>query len=309
MALVAIASAAAGLAVGFATARVFGQHPPQTLELQAGDETRAVEQLRALQMVCQISATPSTRRHALALDGVEFSRSLLEHIVHGPVLAGAVVDEQGMELSGLGAREYREAAGSFAARLEGLASNAWRVKWRSSDGVELTAQRCPLSRVARWLVCVASGAPVDPVALSRIAAETGLLAQLGEHRPTDVAPLSGPELRGRPALAHLGEHIPLLMAELWTTNESGFDLGRLRVPQTVVEAHDGLHRWASLVEHELGSSRGVCVDVGAERFGFHPVGEGAELALATPGGRGYPWQRINAAARQLYGDMTTRRAS
>ena len=308
MALITIAAAGAGLAVGFATARIIFRPRPQTLELQAATDPRVAEQLRALQMVCGINGMASPRRHTLALDAVEAVRGTLEHLVSGSVLASSIVDVEGGVLASVGDERHVAAMASFSARLGGLGPEVWRVSWRSREGLELVAQRSPISRASRWLVCLASGAPVDRVALSRAAAESGLLEQIEGPSASAVVPLRVSDVRDYPALGRLCDHSPVLAACLWTSGERVFSAGRAKIPDAVLTAQNELQRWAGLVWPELGAALGSHFEVGGESMAFHTVDEQTVLGLVMPGGRPHPWQRITAMAPQLRQPLQMRRA-
>lgn len=299
MALITIAAATAGLAVGFATARIIARPSSRTLELQSGSDPRVADQLRALQMVCGINGTASAKRHSMALDAVEAMRGLLEQLTSRSVLASVIVDAEGGVLASVGEQKNIAATSSFSARLRGLGPEAWRVSWRSRGGIELVAQRSPISRASRWLVCLASGTPVDRVALGRAAAESGLLDRVEGPAPSPVVPLRAADVQDYPALGRLCEHSPVLAASLWAGGELVFRAGRARIPDPVLLTQNELQRWAELVEPELGAVVGTHFEVGAESLAFHAVDERTVLGLVLPGGRPHPWQRISAATPQL----------
>lgn len=299
MELMLALAAGAGLVTGIATTRIFGGRKEAAVVIPPTAPEPALEELRVLRALCGIPNVNSVRRYSLASEATEAMRSVLEPLIAQEVTAAAVTTDGGMLWAGLGDPSSLEFAGSFAARLDGVPEEVWRVTWRSQDGIELVAQRFPMVRGAQWLVCVASGTPVDRMRLARAAYESGLAAATKPSPQRDSRPLSPSELASWAPIRAVAEHTPLLAARVWTSGEESFSAGDVRMGQPTLSTQVQLEGWSQLVRNTLGSQVGTMYETTEARVCFHPIGSNGLLELTTGTTRPHPWRRAYAAARQL----------
>ncbi len=292
-------AAGAGLVTGIATTRIFGARKDPAVVIPPPAPEPALEELRVLRALCEIPNVNSVRRYSLASEAAEAMDSMLEPLVVQEVRAAAVTTAGGMLWAGLGEQRFVDIASSFAARLDGVPEDIWRVSWRSQGGIELVAQRFPMVRGARWLVCVASGTPVDRVRLARAAYESGLATATRPTVQRDIRPLSAQELARWQPIRAVAEHTPLLAARVWTRAEVSLSAGDVRVAQTTLSTQTQLSAWSRLVEDSLGHQVGTMYETADARVCFHPIGPEGLLELTTGMTRPHPWRRAYAAARQL----------
>ncbi len=309
MELMLAIAAGAGLVTGIATTRIFSGRRQTPAVLPEAVPEPAAQELRTLRALCEIPNVNSIRRFSLASEGDEAMRSVLESVVVHDVRAAAITGRGGMLWSGLGETPKLDAAASFAARLGDLPDDLWRVSWRSEQGIEIVAQRFSLVRDAQWLVCVASGNPVDRMRLARAAYASGLDLTARKTAERDIRPLQPSELSSWQPVRAIAEHTQLLSARIWGAGEKRFSAGDVSVGQTALETQIKLHRWSQLIQATLGQPVGTMFEGAGTRVCFHNVGTDGCLELTTATTRPHPWRRAYAAARQLQLGSEQREAS
>ncbi len=302
-------AAGAGLVTGLATARVFGGRRETPAMFAAPEPNEALAELRTLRALCDIPNVNSIRRYSLATEAGEAMQRCLESLVGEDVRAAAITAEGGAVWKGLGDLDSLRDASSFAARLDHVPPKVLRVAWRSDQGIEIVAQRFPMLRQSRWVVCVASGTPVDRMRLARVAYESGLRNGIELAQDVEARPLTPADLGGWRPLVSLCEHSPLRAARVWTRGEKRFSVGAADESRPVLRTQVALHAWSQLVAAKLGAELGTLYETGSTRIAFHPVAADSLLELVTGTTRPHPWRRAYAAARQLEHSQSQREAS